>query len=550
MSASAVPRPALASAVHRWLFDPAFDDGLHRDVERSVAVLIVASVMAVALEQSAAFYQAHAGLLHAFELIMAVLFTVEYALRVLAAPALPEFARSRFPRLRYVFSLYALVDLLAIAPFYLSLFVAVDLDLLRMLRLMRLLRMAKLTRQLLPAIEEFRQLNAGRSRRAQVFALLEPTGHSGRLHILLDNFIMFWIGLSILCVVLESVDELSQMFGRGFAWIDAIAFTIFTLEYAARVYSAPENPRFAARRLPRLALVRTPQAVIDLLAILPALLEPLLRQNVDLRFLRVFRLLRLLKMTRYTSSTVTLLKVVRREWHIIAAAVFVMLLLVVLTASLGYVFEHDAQPDRFDNILQAIYWAVVTLASVGYGDISPVTPMGRLLTVVLALVGIGIFAIPAGLLASAFTDQLRIDRESFRHLLQKCFEDGVTNPREAQAIVAEAERLHLSGAEFERLVDDAQKAFRLTLEAEEMNFGHLMLDANAHPEFAAEQFRILVAQLQLLLRATGEQPIASRLDGAGDGEAALRVLRALAQSGKAAREKSPAPVASEQPQLF
>ena len=125
MSASAVPRPALASAVHRWLFDPAFDDGLHRDVERSVAVLIVASVMAVALEQSAAFYQAHAGLLHAFELITAVLFTVEYALRVLAAPALPEFARSRFPRLRYVFSLYALVDLLAIAPFYLSLFVAV-----------------------------------------------------------------------------------------------------------------------------------------------------------------------------------------------------------------------------------------------------------------------------------------------------------------------------------------------------------------------------------------------------------------------------------------
>ena len=551
MTTAGAPRSTLASAIHRWLFDPEFAGGFHREVERAVALLIVASVFAVALEQSAGFHQAHAVALHAFDLFMVALFTIEYALRALAAPALPEFASSRFPRLRYACSFYAVVDLLAIAPFYVGQFVAVDLELLRMLRLMRLLRMAKLARQLLPAIGEFRQLNAGRTLRQKVFALLEPTGHSGRLHILLDNFIMFWIGLSILCVVLESVDELAQMFGRGFAWIDMIAFTIFTVEYIARVYCAPENPLFANRRLPRLALVRMPQAVIDLLAILPTLLEPLLKQHVDLRFLRVFRLLRLLKMTRYTSSTVTLLKVVRREWHIIAAAVFVMLLLVVLTASLGYVFEHDAQPDKFDNILQAIYWAVVTLASVGYGDISPVTPMGRLLTVVLALVGIGIFAIPAGLLASAFTDQLRIDRESFRHLLQKCYEDGVADPREEQAIVAEAERLHLSGAEFERLVEEAQKAFRLTLEAEEMSFGHLMLDANAHPEFAAEQFRIMVAQLQLLLRATGEQPIASRLDASGQGEAALRVLRVLAQGDGSERQGKPAEEAdSKQPPMF
>ena len=177
--------------------------------------------------------------------------------------------------------------------------------------------------------------------------------------------------------------------------------------------------------------------------------------------------------------------------------------------------------------------------------------MGRALTVVLALLGIGIFAIPAGLLASAFTDQLRIDRESFVHQLTAAYADGVVDPRENEAIAAEAERLHLSEQELSRLMEQAKRAFQQQLEASELNFGQLMLDANAHPEFAAEQFRIMVEQLRLIVRVTGEDRIAANL--AKESDAALRVLQALASPESASKTKSGAKPASKPdpgPQLF
>ena len=497
--------------VYRWLFDHDFDRGFHRQVERAVAVLILISVFAIVLEHISEIYQPHAETFHWFDLITVAIFSVEYLLRLYTAPVHPEFAGYRFPRLRYALSFYALVDMVAILPFYFSQFFTVDVEMLRVLRLLRLLRIFKLSRELVPAWTEFISLNADRTFRAKLYALLEPTGHSGRLHIIVDNFIVFWIALSIVCVVLESVDSIGHLFEIQFAWIDAIAFTVFTIEYLARVYTAPENPDFRGRYFPRWAHVRSGQAIIDLLTILPFLLERFLPFALDLRFLRVFRLLRMLKLTRYTSATTTLIKVIAREWQIILASMFVMLLLVVLTASLGYLFEHDAQPDKFENIPQSIYWAVVTLASVGYGDISPVTPMGRALTVVLALVGIGIFAIPAGLLASAFTDQLRIDREAFRHLLQQAYTDGKVDLKEREEIIAEAERLHLSDQEFNRLLAEAKAEFDKSFAAQELSFGQLMLDANAHPEFAAEQFRILVAQQSLLLKATGQKLMQDKL---------------------------------------
>ena len=517
------------NVLYRWLFDHEFDEGFHRQIESLVATLILVSVFAIVLEHVPEIYQPYAREFHWFDVITVGIFSVEYVLRLLTAPVHPEFASHRFPRLRYAFSFYALIDLVAILPFYFSQFFTVDVEMLRVLRLLRLARIFKLSRELVPAWNEFQSLNAGRSVRGKLYALLEPTGHSGRLHIYVDNVIVFWVALSIVCVVLESIESVGHLFATQFAWIDTIAFTIFTIEYVARLYAAPENPDYRQLRLPRWAHMSSGQAIIDLLTILPFLLERFLPYPLDLRFLRVFRLLRMLKLTRYTSATSTLLKVLTREWQIIFASVFVMLLLVVLTASLGYLFEHDAQPDKFENIPQSIYWAVVTLASVGYGDISPVTPMGRILTVILALVGIGIFAIPAGLLASAFTDQLRIDREAFRQLLQQAYADGVLNLKEKENIVAEAERLHLSDTEFNLLLAEAKAEFEKTLAEKELSFGQLMLDANAHPEFAAEQFRILVAQQSLLLRATGAPLVLAKLaESDNPDELARRVAQAIA----------------------
>jgi len=505
-TAHASPTFNLLSQTYKWLFDPDYKRGFNHTVERSIAFLIVASVIAVLIENTPEIYNSYAGLFHWFDVLTVGIFTVEYVLRVATAHLHPDFAGKTFPRLRYAVSFYALIDLIAIAPFYFARFVDVDVEMLRVLRVMRLARMFKLSRQIIPAWKEFQELNTGRSFRAKVFAMLEPTGHSGRLHTYIDNFIVFWVALSITCVVFETVVSVQVLFAAEFYVIDVMAFTIFTIEYIARVYSAPENPKYR-HRMARWAHIRSGQAIIDLLAILPFVLESLFSQHLDLRFLRVFRLMRMLKLTRYTSAMETLYKVVLREWQVIFASVFVMMLLVVLTASLGYLFEHPAQPDKFENIPQSIYWAVVTLASVGYGDISPITPMGRALTVVLALVGIGIFAIPAGLLASAFTDQLRIDRDAFKQRLMLAFQDGLLNGTERELIAAEAERLHLSHEEVKRLTEEARAEFDAKEAENKTPANGLVLDAKAHPALAAAQFKLLVDQLSLITQATGEDSL-------------------------------------------
>jgi len=375
------PPSGLLTSTYRWLFDHEFEAGYASRLDNLIAWLIILSVVAIVAEHNPLLYAPHADWFALFDVLTVGLFTLEYLLRLATAPLLPELRGQRFARLRYMLSFYALVDLVAIAPFYFASLVPVDVEMLRVLRVLRLMRLFKLSRYMVPAWHEFQRLNQHRSFRGKLHALLEPTGHSGQLHVYFDNFIIFWVLLSIASVILESIDSVRSVLASEFHVIDVLSFSVFTLEYAARLYAAPENPHYKKQGMPRWQYMRSGSAIIDLLTILPFLLERFLPFAVDLRFLRVFRLLRLLKLTRYTTATRTLYSVVKREWQVIFASVFVMLLLVILTASMGYLFEHAAQPDKFENIPQSIYWAVVTLASVGYGDISPVTPMGRALTV-------------------------------------------------------------------------------------------------------------------------------------------------------------------------
>jgi hypothetical protein len=171
-----------------------------------------------------------------------------------------------------------------------------------------------------------------------------------------------------------------------------------------------------------------------------------------------------------------------------------MMLLVILTASLGYLFEHEAQPDKFENIPQSIYWAVITLGSVGYGDISPITPLGRIMTIILALLGIGIFAIPAALLSSAFTDQLRIDREALKNELYDMLADGVISAEEADIINREAKRLHLNEDEVQRLIEKAKYDRELKDDAAGLPLHKIA----ATSEHAVEHFKTLMSQVKQL----------------------------------------------------
>jgi voltage-gated potassium channel len=163
------------ASIYKWAFDPEFKHGFHQTVERSIAFLIIASVLAVLLENTPEIYNAYKHWFHLFDVVTVGIFTAEYVMRVATAHLHPDFAGKSFPRLRYALSFYALVDLIAIAPFYFARFVDVDVDMLRVLRIMRLMRMFKLSRQIIPAWHEFQELNEGRSFRAKLFALLVPT---------------------------------------------------------------------------------------------------------------------------------------------------------------------------------------------------------------------------------------------------------------------------------------------------------------------------------------------------------------------------------------
>lgn len=477
--------------MHAWLLDTHIEGNYQKTIDRFIAVLIIANLFALMFEHVPGVFEPNKAWFHFFDVVSVAIFTVEYLTRLYLAPEDEEFKHSRFPRLAYFFSPFALIDLLAIAPFYLTMFLTVDL---RVLRALRLLRMFKLLRVLVPAVKDFVRVNRGRTLRQKVHALVWPSSYGGKLHEYFDTFIVIWVVVSVVAVVLESVESLHFILNLEFIILDTVAVTIFTLEFMMRVYSVPEEPKFGGSVSGRFNFVKSPGALIDFLAILPFFLEALLNHLLDLRFLRVFRLMRLLKLTRYTGATKTLGIVLRREWPVLGASAFVMLLLVVLTASLGYLFEHEAQPDKFENIPQAIYWAVITLASVGYGDISPVTPMGRTMTIILALLGIGIFAIPAALLSSAFTDQLRIERESLQNELYDMLADGVISDEEQEIIDAEARRLHLSKEEVDRLIEKARRQRESVSNHAILSMPQLM----EQPAAAVERYRELLSQIQQL----------------------------------------------------
>jgi len=484
--------------------------------ERFIAYMIVLNMAGLVLEHIPIVYETREHLFHIFDVVSLAIFSIEYVLRVYVAPEDPAFSSAKYPRLAYCKSPFALIDLISILPFYLSAFFEADL---RILRALRLLRLLKLFRALAPAFNEFLELNKDKSYRYKIYALVNETPTSGNLHHIFDMFIVTWVILSVLAVIFESVQSISYHLHSEFIILDTIAVVIFSTEYIMRIYSAPEDPNYQAWFKGRVSFACKPTSIIDFMAIVPFYLESLLHHLFDLRFLRVFRLMRLLKLARYSGATQSLFIVIKREWPVMKAAVFILLLLVMLAACLGYVFEHEAQPDKFENIPQAIYWSVITLASVGYGDISPITPAGRAITIVIALLGIGIFAIPAAILSSALSDQLRIERESMMTELYTMLEDGVISPDEQELIEAEAKRLHLSKTELDRLLEKAkvqmgiEQASAKDAKGDKSATSEMSLEfLSKHPELAAEQLKITISKLQQIVSVSDRQELSKYID--------------------------------------
>lgn len=476
--------------LYSWLLDPNIPGNFQKDLDKWISYLIIVNLFTLMFEHVPAVFEPYRQWFEWFDIFSVAVFTIEYILRLYLAPEDEEFKNKGNARFAFVRSPFAIIDFLAVAPFYLQSFIPIDL---RVLRFLRLLRILKLFRVLIPAIAEFKELNKNRTFRQKIHALVFPSQYGGTMQHIFEVFIAIWVLLSVMAVILESVKSINYILHLQFVILDAVAVAIFTIEYAMRIYSCVEEPGYKGAYLGRFKQAKSPSTFIDLLAILPFFLEVFLHHLLDLRFLRVFRLARLLKLTRGSDATAVLVKVVVREWPVMSAATFIMLLLLVLTASLGYLFEYDAQPEKFENIPTSIYWAVITLASVGYGDISPVTPMGRAMTSVLALLGIGIFAIPAALLASAFSDELVKERDQLKANLFAILKDGHIDEKEAAIIRAEAKRLHLTIGEVNALIDVVIKEHEL----EERNPLPIHKIAE-NPALAVEHYKVLLGQIRQL----------------------------------------------------
>ncbi|MFO1148497.1 MAG: cyclic nucleotide-gated ion channel [Alsobacter sp.] len=240
--------------------------------------------------------------------------------------------------------------------------------------------------------------------RHRTYEVLEQAMPGDRLAQFVHAFLMIVIVASVTAVVLESVPSLEEAFEPEFLAVEILTIMIFTVEYALRVWAAVDYPPF--RHMPawqaRLRFAATGGAIVDLLTILPFYLSVFVEG--DLRVFIVFRLLRFLKLARYSPGVRSLYEAVYEERRALAACLVILSGLVIASASVMYLVERHAQPDKFGTIPDAMWWAVVTLATVGYGDVVPITPLGKVVASVTALMGLVMIALPVGIVATAFSE--------------------------------------------------------------------------------------------------------------------------------------------------
>mgnify|MGYP002633887137 FL=1 len=226
-----------------------------------------------------------------------------------------------------------------------------------------------------------------------------------------DVILLALILLNVVAVILETVKSFQLRFGTAFRVFEVISVGVFSVEYAARIWACTADPRYRQPIIGRLRYVSGFDGVVDLLAILPFYITLALpAAALDLRILRVLRLLRfarVLKLGRYSDSLGRMKRVIgarRGDLGVALAAVGVVL---ILASSAIYYVEVDTQPDVFTSIPAAMWWGISALTTVGYGDITPVTPLGKFLGGIIQLLGIAIFALPAGIIAAGYEEESR-----------------------------------------------------------------------------------------------------------------------------------------------
>ena len=260
----------------------------------------------------------------------------------------------------------------------------------------------------------------------RIYEILEVGDPNDRASRVFGIFLISLITLNALTLVISTVRSIYEAAPWFFKLFETVTLFIFLVEYSLRLWSCTTDPNYTRPVSGRLRFALTPLAFIDLVAIFPSFVAILASitfglEILDLSFLRAVRLLaRVAKLSRYSSGVRALGRVMHQKREELLTVVLVLFVLLLMASSLMFFAERDAQPDKFASIPSAMWWSVITLTTVGYGDVFPATVVGRMIAGVIAILGIGLFALPAGILGSGFLEELQHRRRSGVRVCPHC----------------------------------------------------------------------------------------------------------------------------------
>jgi voltage-gated potassium channel len=255
----------------------------------------------------------------------------------------------------------------------------------------------------------------------KVYDLLDPDMRSGWGQVA-NIIIITLIVLNTVAVILETVDYFNYHYRNFLRGFDIVSVVAFSTEYILRLWSCTANPRYRHPVMGRLKYMVTGGALIDLFAILPFYVHHVL--GPDLRFIRTLRLMlffRFLKLGRYMTASKIIITVMRRKKEELTVSLLAFLFMIMVASCLMYYTEHQAQPEKFQNIPMTMWWSVCTLTTVGYGDVYPVTGLGKVLTGFIIILGVGLLALPTGIVASGFLEEYQKKKHT-AHFCPHCGE--------------------------------------------------------------------------------------------------------------------------------
>ena len=226
----------------------------------------------------------------------------------------------------------------------------------------------------------------------------------------IDTFIITLIAFNVLSVMIQTEEAINIKYQTFFQINEAFSTFVFSVEYVLRVWISDLNERYRGGLWGRLRYARSGMSLVDFVAIIPFFLQFIQMDLRIARAIRLMRLLRILKMGRYAHAVSTLYLVISRKKEELAITVFVTVMILILSSSAIFFAEHSAQPEEFRSIPATLWWSVVTLTSVGYGDVTPVTEIGKFVGAVVCMIGVMVVALPTGILASGFMEVMREQR--------------------------------------------------------------------------------------------------------------------------------------------